>query len=149
MDRTEALKVLGLEPAADRQMIEESYWGLVSGARGRRASSEIDRLNEAYAILAPAKRQRGRPWFPDGMLAWIGHESGRIRRRWRERNPEIVLILGATIALALFALVAGAGAAQVGIPLALVLLAAWSPWRRSDASADAGAHQDRRQKRVA
>jgi hypothetical protein len=129
MDRTEALKRIGLEPGADAQMIEESYWTRVRAARGRRASSEIETLNEAYAVLSPRK-QRGRPWFPDGLILWLGRESGRTQRRWPDRNPEIVLILACSIVLAVIALAAGAGPIAAGIPLAIILLAAWAPWRR-------------------
>lgn len=144
MNRDEALQTLGLRGEADWHAIDRAYWTKVRAAQGRasrdgRAASEVEALNEAYAALSPAgaaPRRRletlgpaPRPLFPDEIVLWIGREGGRMSRRWPGRNPEIALMLGASIALALFALVGGAGATYVAVPLAVVFLAAWAPWR--------------------
>jgi hypothetical protein len=133
MNRDEALQTLGLRGEADWHAIERAYWTKVRAAQGRAgrdggAASEVEALNEAYAALSPTGAERPR------------------------RNPEIALMLGASIALALFALVGGAGAVYVAVPLAVVFLAAWAPWRaEADSPAERGGRrpEGRERKRAA
>lgn len=164
MDRTQALEALGLRGDAEWHAIDRAYWTRVRAAQGRaardgRAASEVETLNEAYATLSPAgarppqratPRPPARPLFPDETIRWIGREGGRMSRRWPRRNPEIALMLGASVALALFAPMSGAGAISVGVPLAVVVLAAWAPWRSEPPSAaEAPGRKHARHKRAA
>jgi hypothetical protein len=165
MNRAEALKVLRLDRDGDGKAVEQSYWSLVRRAQSRgddpRAQREIERLNEAYAILAPAAeplsatsaRKTPRPASPatanggpartvappppalflaDELLAWFGREAARVRARWSHRNPEIALIGGAGVVLTVLALAAGAPVAPVLISVATIAAALWSPWRRAN-----------------
>jgi hypothetical protein len=158
MNRTEALKALRLSATADGHAVEQAYWSLVRRAQaGKGASSqrEIDRLNEAYAILAPepepmartagrhgavARQQPVPPTtvvFPgDAVLDWFGDEALRVRRRWSGRNPEISIICGAGLVLVVMALMAGATVIPVLICVALIAAAVWAPWRRAGPPSD-------------
>jgi len=146
MERAEAFRTLRLDPSADGAMVSNAYWGLVRKAQGRAAREpearvEIERLNQAYQVLAPDARTRAeapRPpapigsgvplldWFAD----WVSLEAQRTRYRWQGRNPEIAVIGGAAIILMLLALGAGASVAATFIVMAMVLAAIWAPWRR-------------------
>jgi hypothetical protein len=160
MNRTEALKVLRLDGDSDGRALEQQYWGLVRRAQSRsneaRSRKEIERLNEAYALLAPAaepqhvtaRRAASTPasarvtpapvpgfFFPDELLRWLGAESGRVRQRWSGRNFEIALIGGSALVLVVAALMAGASVALVIVCALLLGAAIWAPWRRSSTDA--------------
>jgi hypothetical protein len=146
MERAEAFRALRLDPSADGSMVTNAYWGLVRKAQGRvsrepEARAEIERLNEAYQLLAPDARKRaevpaepapigsGIPpldWFAD----WVTLEAQRTRVRWQGRNPEVAILGGASIVLMLLALGAGASIAATFIVIAIILAAVWAPWRR-------------------
>lgn len=164
MTRTEALKVLRLSANADGHAIEQAYWSLVRRAQAGRegvSQRDIDRLNEAYALLAPepaamartavrqsvagretaavrASRSRAEDFvFPgDAAFEWIGAEAGRLRRRWSERNPEIAMISGAGLVLVVLALLGGVAMAPVLICLAVIVAGLWCPWRGSRRARD-------------
>jgi len=161
MNRAEALKVLRLDREGDGKAAEQSYWSLVRRAQSRgedpRALREIERLNQAYALLVPAAEpqsataRRRAPasdapvtgvapartaapagsalFFPDDILAWFGREAARVRARWHGRNPELALICGAGLVLTVLALAAGAPLVAVLICVAIIAAAVWSPWR--------------------
>jgi hypothetical protein len=159
VNRAEALKLLRLDSEHDAHAIEQSYWSLVRRAQTRdegRAAREIERLNEAYAMLAPhgepmsatARRASSqvitvqRPsatvaptapafFFPDEILAWFGREARRVRGRWAGRNPEIALIGGALVVLVGFAIKAGIDVVPLVVCVAVIVAAVWAPWRRS------------------
>jgi hypothetical protein len=146
MERTQAFRELRLDPSADGQMVTDAYWGLVRKAQNRakrepEAREEIERLNQAYQVLAPSATRRapvpaaaapvgsGVPlldWFAD----WVAMEAQRARARWAGRNPEIAIIGAASIVLMLLALGAGASVAATFITFGIVLAAVWAPWRR-------------------
>jgi hypothetical protein len=143
MERAEAYKTLRLDQSADAQMVEKAYWTLVRQAQGRAGRSndaghEIDRLNDAYATLAPEDlplqpmRASGAPAVSlvDNVADWMAHQALMTRRRWSRRNPEIALIGGATVVLMVLALGAGASLFATFIATALVCVAIWAPWRR-------------------
>ncbi len=165
MNRAEALKVLRLDREGDGKAVEQSYWSLVRRAQSRgadpRAQSEIERLNAAYAILAPAaepqaatsRRKSAAPagsavrtatprapafFFPDEILAWSGREAARVRARWHNRNPEVALISGAGLVLTVLALAAGAPIAPVLICVTIILAALWSPRRGAKSPGEEG-----------
>ena len=161
MNRAQALKTLNLTEGCDGHDVETSYWTLVRHAQARddeaSASREVEQLNRAYALLAPApgpmvmaprKPPPGRRTaftssaqgtaasarasgenVVDTLLAWFGTEAARVRERWSGRNPEIALISGAVVALAVLSLAAGASVVVVLICMVLVALGVWSPWR--------------------
>ncbi len=146
MERIEAFKTLRLDSSADGPMIEHAYWTLVRQAQRRTANEmdaahEIDRLNEAYTALSPDGRQSAPKRtaepaagsgvaFMDGFADWCAEEALRTRARWAGRNPEIGFIAAAALVMLLFA--AGAGASLIGIfvPMAVILVAIWAPWRK-------------------
>lgn len=158
MNRTEALKLLRLNGDGDGRAIEQSYWSLVRRAQSRsedpRSQKEIERLNEAYALLAPAaepqavtaSRAIARPsrpssnpapaapgfFFPDEVLAWFGCEAARVRQRWTGRNVEIALISGAALVVIIAALAAGASIPLVFASAVVIGAGVWAPWRRVD-----------------
>jgi hypothetical protein len=163
--RTEALKVLRLSANADGHAIEQAYWSLVRRAQASQESAsqhEIDRLNEAYALLAPepeamartavresaagreaiatARASKATPndvVFPgDAAFDWIGAEAGRVRRRWSGRNLEIAMISGAGLVLVVLALMGGAAVVPVLICLAVIVAGLWCPWRGSGLPSD-------------
>jgi hypothetical protein len=153
MNQAEALRVLRLDKASDGRAVEQSYWSLVHRAQSRgddpRAQREIERLNEAYALLAPhaepmAATKRRAPaaeaptpsvrmsqgvLVPDAILGWLGRESGRVSARWSGRNPELALICGAGLVLVVLAVAAGSSILPVLICVAVIAGAVWSPWR--------------------
>src|SRR3990172_6171338 len=150
MDRTQALKTMGLGPTADGRSVEEAYWERVRRAQARAdrdeaARLEVEALNEAYASLAPhieqmksaraaappSRRSAGTSPL-DSSVDWLFEEAGRTRRRWSRRNPEIAVIAGAVAVLAFFALDAGASLVTVGVVAMAVCAAIWSPWRRPE-----------------
>ena len=157
MNRTEALKLLRLKGEGDGRAIEQSYWSLVRRAQSRaedpRSQKEIERLNEAYALLSPAaepqavtaSRAIARPsrpsanpvpaapgfFFPDEVLAWFGREAARVRQRWAGRNAEIALIAGAALVTTVAALAAGASMLLVLVSTAVIVVGVWAPWRRT------------------
>jgi hypothetical protein len=149
LERTDAFKTLRLDSSADGRMVENAYWTLVRQAQRRSASEteaggEIDRLNEAYTVLAPDAKPVAQPRsaripgagtgtgvaFMDAFADWCASEALKTRQRWAGRNPEIAVIAGAVLVMFLFA--AGAGATLPGIflPLVLIVVAIWAPWRK-------------------
>lgn len=163
MTRTEALKVLRLSANADGHAIEQSYWSLVRRAQAGKGGSDqrdIDRLNDAYSLLAPEPEEMARtavrqslasshtvavrrPQSPaepvvfpgDAAFDWIGAEAARVRQRWSGRNPEIAMISGAGIVLVVLSFIAGAAVVPVVICLAVIIAGLWAPWRRAAARA--------------
>ena len=142
---------MGLGPTADGRSVEEAYWERVRRAQARAdtdeaAFREVEALNDAYASLAPhieamkSADAAGPPARPgsagasplDSIVDWLFEEAGRTRRRWARRNPEIAIVCGAAAVLAFFALDAGASLASVGVAMAVVCAAIWSPWRRPE-----------------
>ncbi|HLB23762.1 MAG TPA: hypothetical protein VJP07_06685 [Dehalococcoidia bacterium] len=149
------MKVLRLHREGDGKAVEQSYWSLVRRAQSRgedpRAQHEIERLNEAYAVLAPAaepltatSRRKAAParatgpaparttvppapamFFPDEVIASFGREAARVRARWRSRRQVQNLVVCDNPELAL---ICGAGlvltvlALAAGAPLAPVLI---------------------------
>jgi hypothetical protein len=142
MERTEAFRILRLDPSADGKMVESAYWALVRQARSNSspngdAAVEIDRLNAAYSALAPDARmyapsrtvsaQGGE--FLDHVADWLAREAVRTRRRWPTRNPEIALIGGVMLVLMVLALSAGASVLAVFLAAGLGFAGIWAPWR--------------------
>ena len=149
------LKVLRLHREGDGKAVEQSYWSLVRRAQSRgedpRAHHEIERLNEAYAVLAPAaepltatSRRKAAParatgpaparttvppapamFFPDEVIASFGREAARVRARWHSRRQVQTLVVCDNPEIAL---ITGAGlvltvlALAAGAPLAPVLI---------------------------
>lgn len=153
MNRSQALKVLRLDAAHNSKAIEQSYWSLVRRAQTRdevSAQREIERLNEAYALLAPhgepmdATARRSAAVTPspaagnpaesslDSLLAWLSAEASRIRSRWDGRLPEAILLASSAVALALLALVAGAHPVLAVLGVTASGVAIWAPWRDVD-----------------
>lgn len=149
MDRTQALKTMGLGPTADGHSVEEAYWARVRRAQARAETDEtalleVEALNEAYASLAPQieqmKSARAAPVQRasagasplDSIADWLFEEAGRTRRRWSRRNPEVAIIAVATLLLALLALNAGASLVTTAAATIIVCAAIWSPWRRPE-----------------
>lgn len=151
MDRTDALKTLRLDPAADGRAVEEAYWVRVRRAQARSeidedALREVQALNDAYASLAPHIEQmksarlavpasgRGSAGASplDSIVDWLFEEAARTRRRWSQRTPEIAIVGGASAVLAFLALDAGAPLVTVGIAAIIICAAIWSPWRRPE-----------------
>ncbi|TAK69877.1 MAG: hypothetical protein EPO22_01765 [Dehalococcoidia bacterium] len=151
MDRTDALKALRLDPAADGRAVEEAYWVRVRRAQARadrdeEARHEVEALNEAYASLAPQieRMKSARLAVPaagrgsagtsplDSIVDWLFEEAGRTRRRWSRRTPEIAIVGGAAAVLAFLALDAGAPLVTVGVATIIIGAAIWSPWRRPE-----------------
>ena len=150
MDRTQALKTMGLGPTADGRSVEEAYWERVRRAQARadrddEARREVEALNEAYASLAPhieamksaraaapASRRSAGASPLDSIVDWLFEEAGRTRRRWSHRTPEIAIIAAAAAVLAFLALDAGAPLVTVGGAAIVVCAAIWSPWRRPE-----------------
>ncbi len=147
MERNDAFKALRLDQSADGRMVENAYWTLVRQAQRRgenptEAGHEIDRLNEAYALLSPERRTSGRapaavrphassvPLL-DGIADWFAEEALRTRARWSRRNPEIGIIGGATLLLMVLALGAGASVWATFVATLLTFVAIWAPWRRT------------------
>jgi hypothetical protein len=148
MEHLQALKTLRLDASADGRTVESAYWNLVRRAQKRSeqdldALAEVEELNEAYGTLAPkARRLAMRPkpaldagsgipildWFAD----WVSAEALRTRLRWPHRNAEIGLIGGGSTVLMLLALGAGASLTATFAAAAVVCVAIWAPWRRTD-----------------
>ncbi len=151
MDRTQALKTMGLAPTADGRSVEEAYWERVRRAQARAdtdeaALREVEALNDAYASLAPhieamksaraaappARRGSEGTSPLDSIVDWLFEEAQRIRRRWARRNPEIAIVGVAAAVLAFLALDSGAPLVTVGVAALAVCAAIWSPWRRPE-----------------
>ncbi len=151
MDRTQALKTLRLDPAADGRAVEEAYWVRVRRAQARaerdeEARLEVEALNEAYASLAPqieqmksarlavpeAGRGPGGASPLDSVVDWLFEEAARTRRRWSHRTPEVAMLAAAAAVLAFLALDAGAPLVTVGLTALVACAAIWSPWRRPE-----------------
>ncbi len=160
MNRDDALKTLRLDAEHDAHSIEQSYWSLVRRAQSQddehKAQLEIERLNVAYALLAPAPEPQAvtahrpaaayapasvnsaRPavamadGVPEAILAWLAAEGQRISMRWRGRVIEAGALFGAVIVLAVFALVAGAPFAIVLVCTAVAAAIVWAPWRNAE-----------------
>ncbi len=146
MERNDAFKALRLDQSADGRMVETAYWTLVRQAQRRgenqqEAGHEIDRLNEAYALLSPDGRALGRspaarprasgvPLL-DGIADWFAEEALRTRARWSRRNPEIAIIGGATLLLMVLALASGASVWATFLATLMIFVAIWAPWRRT------------------
>lgn len=149
MDRAEALETLRLDSSADGRTIESAYWNLVRRAQEQAvgdvtASEDVERLNEAYATLAPKGRRlavlRAAPEEPgtggtgvpilDAFADWVSSEALRTRLRWPNRNPEVALMGGGAVVLMVLALGAGASVLSTFIAAGVVFLGIWAPWRR-------------------
>lgn len=144
MDRTEAFRTLRLDQSADGHMVEAAYWSLVRRAQARAKTDpedrEIDRLNAAYAALAPDGRGPAQPVqqraqgtgidFLDWIADWFARQALLTRERWSGRNPEIAVIGGSVLVLMVLALGEGATAAGVFLCAGIISLAIWAPWRR-------------------
>ena len=149
MERAEAFKTLRLDVSADGRMVENAYWTLVRQAQRRAANDgdaggEIDRLNEAYTMLAPDAHVVERPRatrpagesggtgveFLDGFADWCADEWGKIRERWVGRNLEVGVIGGSALIMLLFAVGAGANLFGVFAPMLAILVTIWAPWRK-------------------
>jgi hypothetical protein len=143
MERAEAFHTLRLDPSADGKMVEHAYWTLVRQVQGMgdtngHPAHDIERLNEAYAALAPDARryvparsvsaQGGE--FVDHVAEWLATEALRTRVRWSARNPEIAVIGGVMLVLMVLALSAGASILATFVAVALGFAAIWAPWRR-------------------
>lgn len=147
MERAEAFRTLRLDVSADGRMVENAYWTLVRQAQRRavnenEAGAEIDRLNEAYTMLAPDAHVVSRPRaahseaggtgveFLDGFADWCADEWGKIRDRWSGRNLEVGVIGGSAMIMLLFAVGAGANLVGVFAPMLAILVTIWAPWRK-------------------
>jgi hypothetical protein len=147
MDRAEAYKILRLDEAAAGDMVQAAYWTLVRQAQDRSrddvsALRDIDSCNKAYTTLAPgaqiytprprvqATPQGTETEIIDRVVDWLSEETLRTRARWVQRNPEIGVMLGATLFLMVIALAAGASFWLVTASVLAILAAIWSPWRR-------------------
>ena len=146
MERIEAFKTLRLEPTADGQMVEHAYWNLARQAQDRahtdaEARAEIERLNAAYNVLAPhaaGSREHAAPTaaqgsgleFLDTIVDWLSAQALRTRQRWSNRNPEIAMIGGGALVLAVLAIGAGASLAAIFLAVCVICAAIWAPWRR-------------------
>lgn len=156
MNRDDALKTLRLDAEHDAHAIEQSYWSLVRRAQSQddehRAQLEIERLNAAYALLAPAPEPQAvtavRPssgyaarnaasvppaaptdGIPEAIAAWFAAEAQRISLRWRGRVIEAGALFGVVVVLAVLALAAGAPFAIVLVCTAVAGAVVWAPWR--------------------
>ena len=150
MDRAEAFKTLSLDESADGQMVQTAYWTLVRQAQDRAASdlsarAQVERYNQAYALLSPGARMFTPPppresgaapagtEFIDRAVDWLSEEAQRTRLRWPGRNAEILAICVATLVLMLVALSAGASFWFTMICVLAVFVAVWAPWHRERA----------------
>jgi hypothetical protein len=153
MDRAQAFKTLSLDESADAQMVQTAYWTLVRQAQDRatqdpNARAQIDRYNEAYALLAPGSRMYTPPppratqgpaagtEFVDRAVDWLSEEAQRTRLRWPGRNAEIGIICGATLFLMVVAISGGASFLLTMLGVLAVFVAVWAPWRRERAVHD-------------
>ena len=148
MERTQALKTLRLDAAADGRTVESAYWNLVRRAQERAekdptAHEEIQSLNDAYGALAPeAHRSNERPRSQGGVASsgipaldafadWVSAEALRTRMRWPNRNPEIALVGGAVLVLMLVAIGAGGSLIATFAAAVVAFVAIWAPWRKA------------------
>jgi hypothetical protein len=154
MNRAEALKILRIDAEHDAHAVEQSYWSLVRRAQAQRdehaALRDIDRLNAAYAALAPqpepmtvsSTRQMprtpqvravaaGNDGLPEIVLAWVAREFDEVRHRWAGRLLEVGVLFASVTALALLALAAGANWLFALIVWIVAAIVVWSPWRES------------------
>jgi len=159
MNRDDALKTLRLDAEHDAHAIEQSYWSLVRRAQSQddehKSQLEIDRLNAAYALLAPAPEPqlvtatraparaatgaasaRTAPpqtdGVPEAILAWFAAEAHRVSLRWRGRVAEAGALFAAVVVLAILALAAGAPFGIVLMCAAIAAAIVWAPWRSAD-----------------
>jgi hypothetical protein len=147
MDRSEAFKTLHLDESADAQMVQSAYWTLVRQAQDRghsdpNARAQIDRYNEACAMLSPGSRlyspRQEEPKseapagteFIDRAVDWLSEEATRTRARWPGRNAEIGVICAATLFLMVIAISEGASFLLTMAGVLAVFIAVWAPWRR-------------------
>ncbi len=147
MRKSEAYKILRVNPPADARSVEQAYWQLAH-QYGQELNGEIHarqrliELNEAYSALtsheqaAPLEMVEETPqpdfWAAawEAFVAWVRSFVTSTAARWPERGAEVGVITVCLLALTVLALTSGASPLFTLPALAIALITIRAPWRR-------------------
>ena len=147
MRKSEAYKILRVNPPADARSVEQAYWQLAH-QYGQELNGELHarqrliELNEAYSALtshdraAPLEMVEETPqpdfWAAawEAFVAWVRSFVASTAARWPERGEEIGVITACLVALTVLALTSGASLLFTLPALAIALITIRAPWRR-------------------